>query len=58
MTRPTLEQATAPERAKLVNSDWFPVVAFSAIGFLIFLNLMLRFPDWGAVIAQMNQIGG
>lgn len=31
------------------------VVAFSLIGLLISLNLMFRFPEFGAVIAQYNQ---
>lgn len=30
------------------------VVAFSLIGLLLALNLMFRFPDIGAVIAQYN----
>ena len=31
------------------------IVALSVIGILTALNLMLRFPDLGAVIAQYNQ---
>jgi hypothetical protein len=31
------------------------VVAFSLIGLLLALNLMFRFPDFGAVITQYNQ---
>ncbi|HEX4409974.1 MAG TPA: hypothetical protein VH206_14475 [Xanthobacteraceae bacterium] len=35
--------------------DWWPVAAFSIIGLLLTLNVMLRFPDWGAIISQYNQ---
>jgi hypothetical protein len=31
------------------------IVAFSLIGLLTALNLMFRFPEFGAVIAQYNQ---
>jgi hypothetical protein len=31
------------------------VAALSTIGFLIAINLMLRFPDIGAIIEQYNQ---
>ena len=37
------------------NSDLFAVVAFCLIGLLLSLNLVLRFPDFGAVIEQYNQ---
>jgi hypothetical protein len=41
---------------KLVTDpDLQAVVAFCLIGLLLALNLMLRFPDMGAVIAQYNQ---
>jgi hypothetical protein len=32
-----------------------PVVAFCLIGLLTTLNVVLHFPEWGAVIAQYNQ---
>ena len=35
--------------------EWWPVVAFSLIGLLMTLNVILHFPEWGAVIAQYNQ---
>lgn len=37
------------------QSDFQLVVAFSLIGLLIALNLMFRFPEYGAIIAQYNQ---
>ena len=37
------------------NSDLQLVVAFSLIGLLLTLNVMFRFPDLGALIAQYNQ---
>jgi hypothetical protein len=41
--------------AAITDPDLLGVVAFCAIGFLLALNLMLRFPDFGAVIEQYNQ---
>jgi hypothetical protein len=40
--------------AGVANPELHTVVAFSLIGFLVALNLILRFPDMGAVIAQYN----
>jgi hypothetical protein len=37
------------------RTDLELVVAFSLIGLLITLNLVVRFPEIGAVIAQYNQ---
>jgi hypothetical protein len=37
------------------KSGWWPVVAFSLIGLLVTLNVILHFPEWGALIAQYNQ---
>jgi hypothetical protein len=37
------------------NPDLQAVLAFSLIGLLVALNLILRFPDFGTVIAQYNQ---
>jgi hypothetical protein len=36
------------------DPDLVPIVAFCTIGLLIVLNVMLRFPNIGAVIAQSN----
>jgi hypothetical protein len=41
--------------AAATNPDLLAVVAFCVIGFLLAFNLMLRFPDLGAVIEQYNQ---
>jgi hypothetical protein len=37
------------------QSDFQLVLAFSLIGLLVALNLMFRFPEYGAIIAQYNQ---
>jgi uncharacterized membrane protein YdfJ with MMPL/SSD domain len=58
---PTNRQAEKPgtEWSRLVtaiaNPDLHAVVAFCLIGVLLALNLILRFPDFGAVIEQYNQ---
>jgi hypothetical protein len=36
-------------------SDLTAVVIFCAIGLLVMINVILRFPDFGAIIAQYNQ---
>jgi hypothetical protein len=41
------------ERAS--SGDFQLVLAFSLIGLLVALNLMFRFPEYGAIIAQYNQ---
>ena len=61
LINPTNRQAekTGTEWSRLVtaiaNPDLHAVVAFCLIGFLLALNLILRFPDFGAVIEQYNQ---
>jgi hypothetical protein len=37
------------------SADFQLALAFSLIGLLITLNLIFRFPEFGAVIAQYNQ---
>jgi len=37
------------------DSHLTAVAMFCAIGLLVTLNLILRFPDLGAIIAQYNQ---
>jgi hypothetical protein len=37
------------------GADFQLVLAFSLIGLLVALNLMFRFPEYGAIIAQYNQ---
>jgi hypothetical protein len=39
----------------IANPDLHAIVAFCLIGLLLALNLILRFPDFGAVIEQYNQ---
>lgn len=39
----------------VTRGDFQLVLAFSLIGLLITLNLIFRYPDLGAVIAQYNQ---
>ena len=39
----------------VANPDLQAVVAFSLIGLLLTLNVMFRFPELGALIAQYNQ---
>jgi hypothetical protein len=41
--------------AAIMTPDLLAVVAFCLIGLLLALNLILRFPDFGAVIEQYNQ---
>jgi hypothetical protein len=41
--------------AAITNSNVLAVVALCLAAFLIALNLILRFPDFGAVIEQYNQ---
>jgi hypothetical protein len=55
MTEQTIAQTAPTFWQKTIGSDWWPVVAFSVAGLLLMLDLMLRFPDWGAIIAQANQ---
>ena len=41
--------------AAIIDPDLHAVVAFCLIGILLTLNLILRFPDLGAVIEQYGQ---
>jgi hypothetical protein len=52
----TDQAITTASRSKTFTvPEWWPVVAFSLIGLLVTLNVILHFPEWGAVIAQYNQ---
>jgi len=56
MTEQTISQATETIRInRWFNSEGWLVAAFSLIGVLIVLNVMFRFPELGALIAQYNQ---
>jgi hypothetical protein len=37
------------------NTDLPTMIAYSLIGLLLALNVMLRFPEIGALVAQYNQ---
>ena len=39
----------------MTNPDFLAILMFCLIGILLALNLMLRFPEFGAVIEQYNQ---
>lgn len=41
--------------ATVTDPDLQAIVAFCLIGLLLTLNVMLRFPDLGAIIEQCNQ---
>jgi len=49
------ESAWGRTVATLTEPDFITVASFCAIGLLITLNLILRFPDFGAIIQQYNQ---
>jgi hypothetical protein len=58
---PTLTQAKTTGNAwyrllaAISKPDFITIVAFCTIGLLTTLNLILRFPDFGAIIEQYNQ---
>jgi hypothetical protein len=54
MTHETISRANS-HNATANHTDFWAVVMFSTIGVLVLLNLMLRFPDLGAMVAQYNQ---
>ena len=41
--------------AQISKPDFVTIVVFCTIGLLTALNVILRFPDFGAVIEQYNQ---
>jgi hypothetical protein len=61
LTRPTSQQTKVAKTAwhqvvaKITDPDLIMIVAFCAIGLLITLNVMLRFPNLGALIESYNQ---
>ena len=55
MTDQAITAASASHSKTSTVREWWPVVAFSLIGLLVTLNVILHFPEWGAVIAQYNQ---
>ena len=55
MTDQAITAASASQSKTSPVGEWWPVIAFSLIGLLVTLNVILHFPEWGAVIAQYNQ---
>ena len=45
---------TFPAKAS-IRTDWAPVATFSLIGLLLALDVMLLFPEWGAMVAAYYQ---
>jgi hypothetical protein len=39
----------------MANSDFIGLALFSALGLLISLYMIVRYPEIGAIIAQVNQ---
>jgi hypothetical protein len=56
-TKSTGSPASSFRRAvsATLTPDLLAIVAFCLIGLLLALNMILRFPDLGAVIEQYNQ---
>jgi hypothetical protein len=52
-------RSAAPEGSRrfaaLFDPDLIVIVKFCIVGLLLTLVVMLRFPDFGAIIAQYNQ---
>lgn len=45
-------------RAAMADPNLFIILAFCAIGLLVTLNLMFRFPDFGITVEQLAQFPG
>jgi hypothetical protein len=54
-SQPELRAQKASPLLWLSEPNANAVVLFCTIGLLVTLNLILRFPDLGAIIAQYNQ---
>lgn len=48
-----IERALSQIAAVLVDRDLHAVAAFCAVGLLLTLNVVLRFPDFGAQVAAL-----
>ncbi len=55
MTGATQAVAIRTWRELTTDKDFLAVLGFTLIGVLLALNLIFRFPELGAVIAQYNQ---
>jgi hypothetical protein len=45
-------------RSAMADPNLFIIIAFCAIGLLVTLNLMFRFPDFGMAVEQFSQLLG
>jgi len=51
----TTESVRSRVATVIANPNLLAIAAISLIGLLLSLNLIFRFPDFGAVIEQFNQ---
>jgi hypothetical protein len=56
MTDQAITSAVEIRSEASTTSAWWPVVAFSLVGLLVTLNVMMHFPQWGAMLTQYNPI--
>jgi hypothetical protein len=55
LIKPKHDHADKEQSLDAITNSSFLMVALFLIGLLIALNLIFRFPDFGAVIAEYNQ---
>ena len=51
----TIRTAWCQSLVAILVPDFITIVVFCTIGLLTMLNVILRFPDFGAIIEQYNQ---
>jgi hypothetical protein len=54
-TSRSIKPARAWLRAAIADPNLFMIIAFCAIGLLVTLNVMFRFPDFGISVEQLQQ---
>jgi hypothetical protein len=54
-TSRSIKSAGAWLRAAVADPNLFIIIALCAIGLLVTLNVMLRFPDFGISMEQLEQ---
>jgi hypothetical protein len=54
-TSRSIKSAGAWLRAAKADPDLFIIVAFCLIGLLVTINVILRFPDFGISVEQLQQ---
>ena len=54
-SRASMIGKSAKDAEGSANADLHAVIAFSLVGLLLALYLVLRFPELGALVAQYNQ---